>query len=148
MTPTVRERYRARQQRIAAGVPVPPPVTVTDAFFADLQVAPETRTCSECDATFTPRNSLNIACSRACARARDTRLRREERRARAATVHICKICEQPFISTDPRIVTCSVECRQERRRETKRGWYERQEAPDHLAAMMASSAERKREAAA
>ena len=71
----LRERLQARRERIAAGKPPPPAVTVTGNFFTSNITRAAGRKCSECDTIFIPRGQQKT-CSTECAKKRHYKLKR------------------------------------------------------------------------
>lgn len=105
--------------------------------------------CKVCETPFQSMSSVTVTCSEECRvvrnreakRARDEQARRDKQVTRTCIV---TSCGKSFTTHDLRQKTCSDSCRVENTREVRR---QRQAERDKLAAMMATSAERKGRAA-
>lgn len=116
MNTDLRTRYRMRQQRIAAGLPAPQPVTMTAVFFASNPVAAEKPKCSECGEEFM-KHGRQVVCGPGCYKERERRLKRG-----AELTVMCDECKRQFTTTNSRAVVCGDECRQVRNRRYQREW--------------------------
>lgn len=117
MNRTLRQRLQARRERIAAGLPAPPAITVTENFFASNisnAAGRNMRQCSECRAEFVP-HARQVTCSKACYARRISKLRAVEPYELR-----CEECGTAFTSKRPEAVVCGDACRRERKRRQKR----------------------------
>lgn len=106
---TLRERLQARRERIKSGLPPPQPVTMTPAFFEDMQAGqllPRTCVAPNCGKTFNPGSRAQKTCgAKSCVRWNNDTKRKHRT---PIEPRICAVegCGREYMARNPNQKTC------------------------------------------